>query len=206
MQCENPKILHHLPHIFDRGESENLTFQIGKNECQKYVFVPEKDGTYFRHFILSEWSVFRGGAIVLWANMVLKMYVSIEWSHSEASIVLLWLAKSWSNIEIDGIGSVKEGSKWVKLRVDQTNILLGKNARVRGRPVLEVATDSIEWWHSCKIHEISWEKLFYLESHGIDSKSAERMLLEGEIMNHLTIISTDYESALWSILSRLKET
>lgn len=203
MQCENPKILHHLPHIFDTGESENLTIKIGKNECQKYVLVPEKDGVYERHFFLEEWSVFRGGAIILWTDMVLKMSVSVEWSDSEASIQLLWLATSWSNIEIDGLWIVKNGCKWVKLRVDQTNILLGNGARVRWRPVLEVGTDSIEWWHSCKVHQIAWEKLFYLESHGLDTKTAEQMLLEWEIMNHLTIIRADYDSIRESVLSRL---
>ncbi len=203
MQCENPKILHHLPHVLDTGEEARMTFQIGKGECLKYVFVPENDGEYERHFILSAGAVFRWGAIVIWSNVVLKMSVSIEWSNSEASLHLLGLAKSHSNIEIDGLGTVKALSENVKLRVDQTNILLGEWARVRGRPVLEVATDSIEWGHSCKIHQISWDKLFYLESHGIDSKSAEQMLLEWEIMNHLGIITADYEEVKWKILARL---
>jgi hypothetical protein len=65
MQCENPKILSHLPHIIDTGETMNRTLEIGKNECQKYVFIPENDGIYERHFILREGSIFRGGAIVL---------------------------------------------------------------------------------------------------------------------------------------------
>jgi SUF system FeS cluster assembly, SufBD len=203
MQCENPKILHHLPHVLDTGNEAQVTYHIGKGECLKYVFVPENDGVYERHFILTTGAVFRWGAIILWSNMVLKMSVSIEGSHSEASLQLLGLAKSHTNIEIDGLGNVRTWSENVKLRVDQTNILLGKWARVRGRPVLEVATDSIEWGHSCKIHQISWEKLFYLESHGIEKKSAEQMLLEGEITNHLNIISLDNEIAKWKILSRL---
>ena len=47
-------------------------------------------------------------------------------------------------IELDGIGKATTGCENVKLRVDQTNILLGSGAKVKGRPVLEVATDSIE--------------------------------------------------------------
>ena len=69
----------------------------------------------------------------------------------------------------------------MKLRVDQNNILLGEGARVRGRPVLEVATDSIEGGHSCCIHRISSDSVFYLASHGIDPSTAEGMLIEGEI-------------------------
>lgn len=203
MHCENPKIHHHLPHIIDTGEVLNLTYHIGKSECQKYMFIPENDGVYERHFHISEWAVFRGGAIVLWANMVLKMYVSIEWSSAEASLELLWLAKSWSHIEIDGVGTVLTGSENVKLRVDQTNILLWEGARVRWRPVLEVGTDSIEWGHSCKIHQISGENLFYLESHGIDGKTAEWILLEGEVRRHVNIVDKENELVVASILQRL---
>lgn len=203
MQCENPKIIHHLPHIIDRGESPSQKILMGKSECQKYIFLPENDGVYERHFVVAEWAVLRAGAIVLWANMVLKMSVSIEWSSSEASLELLGLAKSWTNIEIDGLWKVKEWSQNVKLRVDQTNILLGTWARVRWKPVLEVATDSIEWGHSCKIHQISWEKLFYLESHGIEPMNARELLIEGEIMRHLNIVTADYDTLKANILSRI---
>lgn len=76
--------------------------------------------------------------------MVLELTVSIEGSHADGSLDLLALARDGSNIEIDGIGRVRPGSSEVKLRVDQNNILLGEGSRVRGRPVLEVATNSIE--------------------------------------------------------------
>jgi hypothetical protein len=42
-----------------------------------------------------------------------------------------------------------------------------------------------------------------LSPHGIDSTSAEQMLLEWEIMNHLGIITADYEEVKWKILARL---
>ncbi|MBP9811915.1 SufD family Fe-S cluster assembly protein [Candidatus Gracilibacteria bacterium] len=116
------------------------------------------------------------------------MTVSIIGSKSEASLELLALARDNSVLEIDGIGKVAPGCENVKLRVDQTNILLGEGARVRGRPVLEIETDSIEGGHSCKIQQVSKEKLFYLESHGIDADTAEGMLLEGEIAHHLRIV------------------
>ena len=58
--------------------------------------------------------------------------------------MILGLAQEDSLIELDGVGKASPGCENVKLRVDQTNILLGKSAKVRGRPVLEVATDSIE--------------------------------------------------------------
>lgn len=91
----------------------------------------------------------------------------------------------------------------MKLRIDQTNILLGTNARVKGRPVLEVATDSIEGGHSCRIHRISGDSLFYLQSHGIDVSTAEGMLLEAEIDRHVSIIGEVGEGVKEEILERI---
>ncbi len=72
------------------------------------------------------------------------MSVFIEGSDTEASLDLLALAKDGSTLDIAGTGGVALGCERVKLRVDQTYILLGTGARVLGRPTLEVATDSIE--------------------------------------------------------------
>jgi hypothetical protein len=57
--------------------------------------------------------------------MVLKMSVFIEGSDTEATLDLLGLARDGSIIDITGTGNVALGCERVKLRVDQTNILLG---------------------------------------------------------------------------------
>ena len=157
-----------------------------------------------RRFTIEEGAVFRGAGIALWANMVLEMSVNIEWSESEASLQLLGLATSWSMIELDGIGKATTGCENVKLRVDQTNILLGSGAKVKGRPVLEVATDSIEWWHSCRIHRISGDALFYLQSHGIDASTAEGMLLEAEIHRCTDLLGEEGEWVKEEVIAKLK--
>ncbi len=131
------------------------------------------------------------------------MSVFIEGSDTDASLQILWLATDRSTIELDGVGKVAMWCKRVKLRIDQTNILLGTNARVKGRPVLEVATDSIEGGHSCRIHRISGDSLFYLQSHGIDVSTAEGMLLEAEIDRHVSIIGEVGEGVKEEILERI---
>ena len=57
--------------------------------------------------------------------MVLEMSVFIEGSDTDASLSILGLATDGSTIELDGVGQVILGCERVKLRVDQTNILLG---------------------------------------------------------------------------------
>jgi Fe-S cluster assembly scaffold protein SufB len=131
------------------------------------------------------------------------MSVFIEWSGAEGSLLILWLAQSGSNITLDWVGKAAPWCQDVKLRIDQTNILLGNNAKVKGRPVLEVATDSIEWGHSCRIHRISWEALFYLESHGIDSQTAEGMLLEAEIHRCTDLLEERGDEVKGEVLEKL---
>ncbi len=203
MYCDNP-IIHteNLP-ILDRWEESFREIRIRKWECQKYLLFPVHEGKYTRTFILEEWAVFRGAGVATWANMVLEMSVFIEGSDTDASLQILWLATDSSTIELDGVGKVAMWCERVKLRVDQTNILLGNGAKVKWRPVLEVATDSIEGGHSCRIHRISGEALFYLQSRGIDASTAEGMLLEAEIDRHVGIIDKAGEGVKEEILERI---
>ena len=205
MTCNNLKIQTNLPPILDRGEEEIREIRIGKWECLKYLLYPSVDGKYMRRFTIEEGAVFRGAGIALWANMVLEMSINIVWSGSEASLKLLGLAQSDTTIELDGIGKVSPGCENVNLRIDQTNILLGTWARVKGRPVLEVATDSIEWGHSCRIHRISGDALFYLQSHGIDAATSEGMLLEAEISRHIAVMEWTDEYLKAEILEKISK-
>jgi Fe-S cluster assembly scaffold protein SufB len=203
MSCNNPKITINYPPILDRGEEGMREIRVMKWECQKYLLFPNVDGIYERRFIVEEWAIFRWAGIALWANMALKMTVSIEWSDAEGSLLILGLAQSDTEITLDGVGRASPGCENVKLRVDQTNILLGNGAKVKGRPVLEVSTDSIEWGHSCRIHRISGDALFYLESHGIDTQTAEGMLLEAEIHRCTDLLEETWEDMKREVLEKL---
>ncbi len=56
----------------------------------------------------------------------------------------LAIATNESQIGFRGIVRVQQAYKKIFARVDQTNILVGKNTRIRGIPQLEVATNDIE--------------------------------------------------------------
>lgn len=68
---------------------------------------------------------------------------------------ILAFAKNDAKLVVKGNATVLPGSREVDVRVDQTNILVGTNAQVRGLPILEVATDDVIGGHSCKMHRIS---------------------------------------------------
>jgi Fe-S cluster assembly scaffold protein SufB len=205
MSCNNTHILFNHDPILDRWEEVSQQITIRKGECLKYLFYPSKNGKYIRNFIVEEGAIFRGSAIALGSDMTVEMSVFLEWSDSEASLQLLGLAKSDASITLDGVGKASSWCQNIRLRVDQTNILLWENARVKWRPVLEVATDSIEGGHSCRIHRISGDALFYLESHGLDRTTAEGMLLEAEIYRHIVLMGENLESLKQEILQKISQ-
>jgi Fe-S cluster assembly scaffold protein SufB len=204
MKYENPKISIRETPILDRWDEPSREIRVRKGECLKYVLFPDRDGAYERRFVLEEGAIFRWAGIAIWANMVLKMTVSLEWSESEAHLHLLWLAKNNTTLELSWIGRVSLWCRNIKLRIDQNNILLGTGARIRGMPVLEVATDSIEWGHSCRIHRVSDEAMFYLESHGLSRESAESLLLEAEVRRCTDLLEEQGERVKEEVIERIK--
>lgn len=189
--------------IFDDGTVTKSNIDIASWVTVSYLFVPRNDGNYVRNFSIRENAKFTGGWVFLWTNMVQEMSVNILWDNTSATLSLLSLIQDNTKIEVDGIGKVSPGCQNVYLRVDQVNILLGEKSIVRGRPVLEVATDSITGWHSCKIHKISGDAFFYLQSHGIDASTAEGMLLSAEVRKHTNIIGEEGEEIGEALLNSL---
>ena len=71
-------------------------------------------------------------------------------------------------------------------------------------PKLEINTDDIEGGHSCRIHRLGGESLFYLTSRGLSEKNAETLLLNSEILRHLkTIEPSERENTCHEIHMRL---
>jgi Fe-S cluster assembly scaffold protein SufB len=105
----------------------------------------------------------------------------------------LALSLSEQKIFVEGVAKVDEPYRHVSTYVDQTNILLGETASIQAIPRLEVATDDIVGGHSCRVHRLSGETLFYLTSRGLLSNHAEAMLLNSEILRHLDIFEEEKE-------------
>ena len=119
---------------------------------------------------------------------------------------LLAIAYAEAHIHIEGIARVDEAYRNTHTRVDQTNILIGENVRVRGIPRLDIATDDIVGGHSCRIHRLGGDVLFYLESRGLSTDAAEVLLLNSEILRHLGTIPLEarekYCSQIHKIISQ----
>lgn len=96
-----------------------------------------------------------------------------------------------TSISIEAIARVSKPYRHISTRVDQTNILLGTGARVRGVPRLEIATDDIEGATLVKFIVLVAKPSFYLTTQGLSEQSAETLLLNSEILRHIRTIEGD---------------
>lgn len=186
----------------DQSTAETIDIIVPAHSECRYFFFPE-NGYQKRNFYIESGAHIDVRGLIIWTDIVSQLSFIVEWERIIAHMDLLAFAKADSKIQIEWTAQVKSWSSQIDVRVDQTNILLGNNAKVRGMPVLQVATDDVIGGHSCKIHRISGESMFYLESHGISPENAETMLIQSEIWKRLAIIKESEESI--EICSRVFE-
>lgn len=61
------------------------------------------------------------------------------------------------------------------------NLLLSQEAQINTKPILEIYADDVRCTHGATVGFLDEDALFYLQSRGIDKKSAQAMLVEGFI-------------------------
>jgi SUF system FeS cluster assembly, SufBD len=175
--------------LLDLWEVECVEIIASPGISLSYVFLGERDGHYERRFILSEGVTFLGGAVIYGKDITYSATTDIRGDHVDAHLQILGLATDDAHLDIRGSSQVLSPYRQVRTRVDQNNIYIWHGGVVRGVPVLEIATDDIEWGHSCRMHRIAGEALFYLQSHGLDTTTAEWLLIDGELRRHTSVIS-----------------
>lgn len=110
----------------------------------------------------------------------IKSYISTINAKSRVEIVNI--VKN-NKLNIDSSIEIEEKSKQIESYLNQTNIFIWENWSVRWLPKLFVKTDDIKAWHSCKIHRINEENLFYLNSRWISKNDAVNILIESNFNN-----------------------
>ncbi len=186
-------------YLIDNGEIATAHITSEKNIKIHYTHIPQENCENIRYFSLAESVDFCGNSVISVNGKYIFTTEAIgDGVHSALNI--LGIASHEAHISAEGIAKVDKPYKQLNMRVDQTNILIGDKSIVRGVPRLEIATDDIEGGHSCKIHRLWGDSLFYLESHGMNAKDAEIFLLNSEILRHLnTLPEEDMEISCSSI-------
>lgn len=187
-------------HIVDTGAVANATITVAKGIRADYTILPN-EGNFSRHIILDGNNNFQWNGVII-ENSDLTIIAEAKWDNSSANLDILAIATDNSKISVNGVAKVDNPYRQLNMRVDQTNILIGENSVVRGIPRLEIATDDIQGGHSCKVHRLGGDVLFYLESHWLETKNAEVLLLNSEILKRLSTLPEDILEEKCSIIHK----
>lgn len=174
--------------LFDDGSFASVEVTVEGNVILEYCLIGREDSIYERKILLWEKARFQGTAIIASKKSQLEIFTEVIGDDVKSNLSLLVLATDMADISVHGIARVLAPYRHISTRVDQTNILLGKGTKVRWIPKLEIATDDVEGGHSCKVHRLRWEALFYLESRGLSPEHSEALLLNSEILRHLSTV------------------
>ena len=116
-------------------QASDLSLQQSNNQTIKQSF--------FRHIAIGADTTFTGTGVMM-DQVDIEIITEICGDNAISTLDLLALASDDARISVEGVARVASPYRQVSTRVDQTNILIGTGARVRGVPRLEIATDDIE--------------------------------------------------------------
>lgn len=98
----------------------------------------------------------------------------------------------------DSSNAVFNGKIFVQPHAQKTNayqsnknILLSDNVSVNTKPQLEIFADDVKCSHGCTVGQLDEEGLFYLQSRGIDEKTAKSLLVHAFAVDVLDYIKSE---------------
>jgi Fe-S cluster assembly scaffold protein SufB len=177
--------------ILDRWENSDAILQVCAGCSVHYLYLPQVSGKYTRRILCQEGTNISAYGIIVSDRGSHDISLEILGNDVQSSLQILAILRSGDRLDICPVARAEQSYKNIIARVDQTNILIGDGAYIRAVPRLEIATDDISGWHSCKVHRLWGEVLFYLRSRGLSEKSAEALLLNAEILRHLESIQNE---------------
>ncbi len=133
------------------------------------------------------------------SSITLDAHISA--SQVQLSIHLIAIQNKESQIQMQGGVTVGKGVHQVETHLLEEAILLDGAKYTTLQPVLNIASPDVKASHGAKIHRISSEKLFYLQSKGLNPQNAENIILES--YGKKIIEKFDDKEGILSVLSTI---
>ncbi|MCA9385082.1 SufD family Fe-S cluster assembly protein [Candidatus Dojkabacteria bacterium] len=136
-----------------------------------------------------------------------KLESSLSFIHNTPEVVSNILIKAilFENSYADILGNlvIGTGARNVDAYLKIDILLMSNKARARAIPGLEITEDDVKGGHGATVGPVDETQLFYLQSKGLNKKSAERILAEGFIKSALEPFGNEIPEELEKQLSKL---
>jgi Fe-S cluster assembly protein SufD len=90
---------------------------------------------------------------------------------------------------VRGLVRVEKGARGSVSRQKEETLLLSEDAEIDAIPTLEIEEPDVRCAHAATVGRLDAEKLFYLQSRGLDRAAAEATLVEGFLDPYLSKLS-----------------
>ena len=110
--------------------------------------------------------------------------------NSEGFILKHGVAKDRSTFIFNGIGKIEHGASGANAQQESRALMLSDQARADANPILLIDEDDVQAGHAASIGSVDPMQLFYLESRGIPTEDAKRLIIHGflaPVVNQLPI-------------------
>lgn len=196
--------------IFDDTE-KNIDIEVWKNSKLKYFAFYDNSWDFSKNIVSKKDNsdiIINTLYLVKDIKLRSKIYWWIFANNCKMYLNLLSFAMSNWDLEVDGIFEIwksLDNNKWF---LDEENIFIWDNAKIKALPKLFVESNDIEAGHACKMERISDEKLFYLRSRWVEKKNALTIMVEAKIkslFSNLEIIDKSfYDNFIEQTLEKIK--
>ncbi len=139
------------------------------------------------------------------SDTVLDMYHSMYHlaSHTKSDMLTKGLLQGRSRALYQGLIHIDEKAIGCTGYQKEDSLVLSNNAEVNAVPNLEIENSDVKCSHGVTTAHIDKEKLFYMQSRGIDTKTATDLFVEGHLSPCLE--QSKDEKIRYDILERIKE-
>lgn len=99
--------------------------------------------------------------------------------HTTSNTLLRGVASDQAQLKLIGTIKVEPSANQTNAFLTENILLLNEGARAEAIPNLEIQTDEVKCSHAATVSSIPEEQLFYLQSRGIDLKTAQDLIVTG---------------------------
>jgi Fe-S cluster assembly scaffold protein SufB len=109
-------------------------------------------------------------------------------------VVVHGVAIQQSQIDFAGVIDISPTGKGTNAHLEHEGLLLSRKARIDAIPGFEIHTNDVKATHSSAVHYIRPEQLFYLQTRGIDTSEAKKLIVGG-FLNEMVAYIHEADSA-----------
>ncbi|MEM4326643.1 MAG: SufD family Fe-S cluster assembly protein [Candidatus Diapherotrites archaeon] len=108
--------------------------------------------------------------------------------NTKSHFIFKSVAKDQSKNVFDGMIKITETGKKTNALLECHGMIIGNQASINQIPSLEISNDDVKATHSATIAHIQEDEIFYLQTRGLETEQAKKMIIKSFLESNTTIL------------------